>query len=172
MIINIIDIQNQTHILDTNNIGNNAFNIDCMDVLKKLPDNCFDLAVVDPPYGIEKAFSATSRIQKYGQMKTVNDKKPTIDYFKQLCQENFGHDYEADKCSNCYTSSFISYILPTDVAPVRHGKWTEVQKENIWGDIIPVFECSLCGKYTFGTKGITEKSNYCPNCGARMDEEE
>ena len=52
MIINIIDIQNQTHILDTNNIGNNAFNIDCMDVLKKLPDNCFDLAVVDPPYGI------------------------------------------------------------------------------------------------------------------------
>lgn len=62
--------------------------------------------------------------------------------------------------------------LQADVAPVRHGKWTEVQKENIWGDIIPVFECSLCGKYTFGTKGITEKSNYCPNCGARMDEEE
>ena len=66
----------------------------------------------------------------------------------------------------------IKNIPSADVAPVSHGKWTEVQKENIWGDIIPVFECSLCGKYTFGTKGITEKSNYCPNCGARMDEEE
>ena len=66
----------------------------------------------------------------------------------------------------------IKNIPSADVAPVRHGKWTEVQKENIWGDIIPVFECSLCGKYTFGTKGITEKSNYCPNCGARMNEEE
>ena len=28
-----------------------AFNMDCMDYMKTLPDNAFDLAVVDPPYG-------------------------------------------------------------------------------------------------------------------------
>lgn len=30
---------------------NVAYNIDCMEYMKSLPDNAFDLAVVDPPYG-------------------------------------------------------------------------------------------------------------------------
>lgn len=28
-----------------------AYNMDCMDYMRTLPDNAFDLAVVDPPYG-------------------------------------------------------------------------------------------------------------------------
>ena len=28
-----------------------AYNMDCMEYMKTLPDNAFDLAVVDPPYG-------------------------------------------------------------------------------------------------------------------------
>lgn len=28
-----------------------AYNMDCMEYMKTLPDNDFDLAVVDPPYG-------------------------------------------------------------------------------------------------------------------------
>ena len=56
-------------------------------------------------------------------------------------------------------------------AEVKHGKWIEVQKENIWNDIVPVLECSACGKYTVGTRGIMTKSNYCPNCGAKMGAE-
>ena len=31
---------------------NVAYNMDCMEYMKTLPDNAFDLAVVDPPYGI------------------------------------------------------------------------------------------------------------------------
>lgn len=27
-------------------------NADCMDVMRELPDNAFDLAICDPPYGI------------------------------------------------------------------------------------------------------------------------
>ena len=30
-------------------------NADCMDIMKQYPDNYFDLAIVDPPYGIEIA---------------------------------------------------------------------------------------------------------------------
>lgn len=30
---------------------NIAYNCDCMEYMKTLPDNAFDLAVVDPPYG-------------------------------------------------------------------------------------------------------------------------
>ena len=89
-----------------------------------------------------------------------------------LCRENCGHNYEANKCNNCYTSNFINYLPTADVAEVKHGKWIEVQKENIWNDIVPVLECSACGKYTVGTRGIMTKSNYCPNCGAKMDLED
>lgn len=28
-----------------------AYNVDCMEYLRSVPDNYFDLAVVDPPYG-------------------------------------------------------------------------------------------------------------------------
>ena len=28
-----------------------AFNLDCMEYMRTLPDNAFDIAVVDPPYG-------------------------------------------------------------------------------------------------------------------------
>ena len=75
-----------------------------------------------------------------------------------------------------YSESDIGYMIrkqpAADVAEVKHGKWIEVQKENIWNDIVPVLECSACGKYTVGTRGIMTKSNYCPNCGAKMDLED
>lgn len=29
-----------------------AYNMDCLEYMRTLPDNAFDLAVVDPPYGI------------------------------------------------------------------------------------------------------------------------
>ena len=31
---------------------NVAYNMDCMEAMKQMPDNAYDLAVVDPPYGI------------------------------------------------------------------------------------------------------------------------
>ena len=30
---------------------NVAYNRDCMEAMREMPDNAFDLAVVDPPYG-------------------------------------------------------------------------------------------------------------------------
>ena len=49
--------------------------------------------------------------------------------------------------------------------PVKHGKWE--MKPDLFGffDEIPV--CSKCGC----TTKMREKTKYCPNCGARMDEE-
>ena len=34
---------------------NTAYNMDCMEAMRQMPDKCFDLAVVDPPYGINAA---------------------------------------------------------------------------------------------------------------------
>ena len=43
---------------------NSAFNRDCMEAMKEFPDGFFDLACVDPPYGI----SVTARHPFEGDM--------------------------------------------------------------------------------------------------------
>lgn len=40
---------------------NVAYNMDCMEAMREMPDKCFDLAVVDPPY-----FSGPERRRYYG----------------------------------------------------------------------------------------------------------
>ena len=45
-----------------------------------------------------------------------------------------------------------------DVAPVRHGRWIDARE--YCGDYL----CSNC-EALYGTN----KFNYCPNCGAKMD---
>lgn len=63
---------------------NIVYNTDCMVGLREYPDKYFDLAVVDPPYGINKAFKATSRIRAYGDVHVANDLKPGKEYFVEL----------------------------------------------------------------------------------------
>jgi DNA modification methylase len=41
------DIQPHKEIL-----GMNFYNVDCMELMKQTPDNYYELAIVDPPYGI------------------------------------------------------------------------------------------------------------------------
>ena len=33
-------------------VKSEVFNMDCLENMKTLPDNCFDLCIADPPYGI------------------------------------------------------------------------------------------------------------------------
>ena len=63
----------------------------------------------------------------------------------------------------CEAEIAIGKTQTADVAPVRHGKW-ECQKP-----------CPVCGEDRF--KGLDADiwadwtPPYCPNCGAKMDEE-
>lgn len=41
-----------------------AFNRDCMEAMKEFPDNFFDLAVVDPPYGINITGSHSVHVER------------------------------------------------------------------------------------------------------------
>ena len=38
-------------------------NIDCMEYMKTLPDNAFELAIVDPPYGIDVGNDARAGVK-------------------------------------------------------------------------------------------------------------
>ena len=59
-----------------------------------------------------------------------------------------------------------------DVAPVRHGRWislTDCSNAGVY--------CSVCHKkvykedYAICNRKNKLRSNYCPNCGAKMDSE-
>lgn len=55
----------------------------------------------------------------------------------------------------------IDRIPAADVAPVRHGRWVASHDE--------FCQCSLCKYPVYAAWNTT---NYCPNCGAKMDKEE
>lgn len=69
------------------------FHADCMEIMKQYPDKHFDLAIVDPPYGIERFKTANEETTgvyakrgswKHEGAKNWNNEKPTDEYFEQL----------------------------------------------------------------------------------------
>ena len=56
-----------------------------------------------------------------------------------------------------------------DAEPVRHGKWIEHHEPYTWMGYT-YWSCSECGFECGYEKDITIRTNYCPNCGAKMNE--
>ena len=66
-----------------------VFLMDCMEGMRRYDDNYFDLAIVDPPYGIErfKKPSGTTRFKSSKLMQEEGltwDNKPKDEYFEEL----------------------------------------------------------------------------------------
>lgn len=101
------------------------YNMDCIEGMKMFPDKYFDLAIVDPPYAINKAFSAKSRIAKYGQLKTVNDYKPQKEYFDELFRVSknqiiWGYNHLSDMLPS--TKEFIFWYKHQPVETYSDGE--------------------------------------------------
>jgi len=71
----------------------NLYNKDCIEALKEFKDNEFDLAIVDPPYGINMskylAITKPSRPNSYSykqkhKTKEWDNKRPSKEYFTEL----------------------------------------------------------------------------------------
>ena len=76
------------------------------------------------------------------------------------------HDEYSGALYDCceYDTKLIDEIPVVDVAPVVHGRWISKNHHGYeW-----VFVCSNCD-YVDGYP-FNDRPNYCPNCGARMDE--
>lgn len=108
---------------------NTIYNIDCMQLMQAYPDKYFDLAICDPPYGIEKAFKASSRIARYGGVNYANDLKPTPDYFKELFRVSknqiiWGYNHLSDMLPAC--KEFIFWHKHQPVTSYADGElaWT------------------------------------------------
>ena len=70
----------------------------------------------------------------------------------------------------------IDDLPSADVAPVRHGHWDvrepmpmhDIKGNLSWGNW---YVCTGCGFATTAIEGHITQYKYCPNCGAKMDEE-
>ena len=61
-------------------------NQDCLEAMKQMKDNQFDLAIVDPPYGIGKKFKGgESAKMNFNEIVSKGwDEVPTKEYFEEL----------------------------------------------------------------------------------------
>lgn len=59
------------------------YNEDCLPAMRKMKDKQFDLALVDPPYGIDAANNAHSNLKNLGD-KHWDNKCPNWEYFLEL----------------------------------------------------------------------------------------
>lgn len=62
---------------------NIAYNMDCMEAMRQMPDKWADLAVVDPPYRDEVENQPTKYMRRNGSMKSFGN-KPGKDFFDEL----------------------------------------------------------------------------------------
>ena len=67
----------------------------------------------------------------------------------------------------------IADIPAADVAPVRHGRWIEFPEVLAIDDTLEngYIGCSVCKDIWNMRDNDTERFEYCPNYGARMDGE-
>lgn len=67
-----------------------AYNADCMDIMKEFPDNHFDIAIVDPPYGIGEDGSKNNTRSKlaiskdYKAYSSGDNEAPSLEYWIEL----------------------------------------------------------------------------------------
>ena len=100
-------------------------NMDCMEYMRSLPDNAFDLAIVDPPYGIDAANTFGGEERKSGNgaaMKTAFDKKdwdlhiPDKAYFNELMR--------VSRNQIVWGANYMSHFLPPSMG------WIVWDKDN------------------------------------------
>jgi len=62
------------------------YNGDCLEAMKEMKDNQFDLAIVDPPYGInaENGYGQSNNKKIHKKFKNWDNKTPSKNYFTEL----------------------------------------------------------------------------------------
>lgn len=106
------------------------------------------------------------------------DRDAAISLIKQYGYDAIdGGRYSLDTVDDCIELANCIEALPAaDVAPVVHGRWI-VKKEWRLGRWVKWLECSNCGEHEdnfdmYEMMPFCEPYDYCPNCGAKMDEKE
>lgn len=94
---------------------------------------------------------------------TLNNMKKSelIEYVRML-----EHNYNVAVSFNHQQAKNFEKMLEQ-----KHGRWIEFTRpaDRLFGLFQPYRKCSECGKDFIG--GADHGTNYCPNCGAKMDDD-
>ena len=108
-------------------------NEDNMELMARYPDNYFDLAIVDPPYGIETRGNAQDRFNMGNDLTLINDYKPDVRYFNELFRVSknqiiWGYNHLSDMLPKC--REFIFWYKHQPVVTFSDGElaWTSFEK--------------------------------------------
>ena len=127
----------------TQKIGNaTIMNVDCMEYMKTLPDKFFDLAVVDPPYGInrDKGFGGFGGFGKPIERKKYkgnwDSKAPDKNYFHELgrvcvTQIIWGGNFFTDKIPQ--GNHWVFWDKRNTMPSFGDGElaWTSIKKNSV-----------------------------------------
>lgn len=120
-----------------------------------------------------KEFNAIGSIEEYDCFKGIEfapEVKKLMELFIEAWQEcknvphcaecKYWHKREKGSLLACLSERYAEKVIAGGYSPVVHGRKIED------GDIGCFWLCSLCGEC------LPYGANYCPNCGAKMDERE
>lgn len=123
---------------------------DCMKYMENIPDRYFDLALVDPPYGIGKTWTKSRRDSffKKGKLHQYDNKeKPSKKYFQELMRISidqiiWGGNYFTDylKPTNSWIiwdkkrNSELNYMSEAEMAWTSFSKVTKIA-EFMWNGV-------------------------------------
>lgn len=117
---------------------NIAYNMDCLEAMRQMPDKAFDLAVVDPPYGIgvmTMNYTKSGAVRTQGNAAATRrdyrkqsewDMKPTREYFEQLSR--------VSKNQIIWGSNYFSDMLPPSKGFICWDKRVNDQMTNDFSD--------------------------------------
>lgn len=82
---------------------------------------------------------------------------------KDMCAwcTNFENDMPICEEKECAYTLLVKSAPTADVQEIKHGHWIEINNE------MGMHRCSQCREIVGGQT----RSRFCPNCGAKMDEE-
>jgi site-specific DNA-methyltransferase (adenine-specific) len=92
-------------------------NEDCMKIMAQYEDNYFDLAVVDPPYGINRDGGETGKNWKVYEKKGWDTSAPNEEYFKEL--------FRVSKNQVIWGANYFTQNLPSSMGWIV---WDKGQK--------------------------------------------
>ena len=91
------------------------FNEDCMAGMARYPDKHFDLAIVDPPFGIGNFVQTTGRVR--GKAVTWNNEIPPDDYFIELRRVSKNQIIWGANYFNCFQAGKGAIVWYKHVPP-------------------------------------------------------
>ncbi len=130
---------------------------DCLEVMKSLPDNCIDLVLTDPPYGINVA----SRMAKQSGQKYAKNAAARADYNYKEWDSDIPHEaifneiQRISKNAIIFGGNYFAHLLPPSPC------WIIWDKDNIDS---PFADCELAWtnygtavrKFTFMWNGMIQ----------------